>query len=63
LAERAKLSHNHMFRNAQYSEWDEHGIPIKDNQGEEVTKTQRKKLVKEWEKQKKLHEGYLKNGG
>jgi cysteinyl-tRNA synthetase len=63
LAERAKLSHNDMFRNAQYSEWDENGIPIKDNQGEEVTKTRRKKLVKEWERQKKLHEGYLKNGG
>ncbi|KAI9744022.1 MAG: hypothetical protein M1818_002756 [Claussenomyces sp. TS43310] len=61
LAERAKLSHVDLFRNADYSEWDEQGIPVRDKKGEEVTKSQRKKLVKEWERQKKLYEGYLKN--
>jgi cysteinyl-tRNA synthetase len=57
LAEKAKLSPYAMFRNAEYSEWDEQGIPIKNKDGNEVTKSQRKKLVKEWERQKKLHEG------
>ena len=60
LAEKAKLSHLNMFRNAEYSDWDEQGIPIKDKTGEEVTKSQRKKLAKEWERQKKLYEGQLK---
>ena len=48
-----------MFRNAEYSERDEQGIPIRDKDGNEVTKSHRKKLVKEWERQKKLYEGYL----
>ena len=59
LEEKAKLSHVNMFRNAEYLEWDEQGIPIRDKSGKEVTKSQRKKLVKDWERQKKLHEGYL----
>jgi cysteinyl-tRNA synthetase len=58
-AEKAKLSPVEMFRNADYSEWDEQGIPIKDKDGKEVTKNQKKKLTKEWEKQKKLHDSYL----
>ena len=59
LTEKAKLGPFTMFRNAEYSKWDEQGIPIKNKDGKEVTKSQRKKLVKEWEKQKKLHEGYV----
>jgi cysteinyl-tRNA synthetase len=50
LAEKAKLSHIDMFRNEEYSEWDEQGIPIKDKSGDEVTKTQRKKLHEGWSK-------------
>jgi cysteinyl-tRNA synthetase len=61
LAEKAKLSHLEMFKNAEYSEWDEQGIPIRDKKGDEVTKSQKKKLAKEWERQKKLYEGHLKN--
>lgn len=61
LAQKAKLSHIDIFRNEEYSEWDEQGIPIRDKSGGEVTKSQRKKLAKEWERQKKLHEGWLKN--
>ena len=56
LKEKAKLSHLEMFRTEEFGEWDENGIPVKDNKGEEVAKSKRKKLVKEWEKQKKLHE-------
>lgn len=58
-AEKAKISHLEMFKTEEYSEWDEQGIPTKDTSGEEVSKSKRKKLVKEWEKQKKLHETWL----
>jgi cysteinyl-tRNA synthetase len=56
LAEKAKTSHLQMYRTEEYLEWDENGIPTKDAQGQEVTKSKRKKLLKEWEKQKRLHE-------
>ena len=56
LAEKAKLSPFTMFRNAANSKWDERGVPIKNKDGKEVMKGQRKKLVKEWEKQEKLLE-------
>ena len=45
-----------MFRTAEYTEWDADGMPTKDAEGKEVAKSKRKKLVKEWERQKKLHE-------
>ena len=52
-----------MFRNAEYLEWDGQGIPIRDKCGKVVTKTRRKKLVEDWERQKKLHEGYVEKRG
>jgi cysteinyl-tRNA synthetase len=58
--EKAKVSHLEMFKTAEYSEWDENGMPVKDAKGEEVTKSKTKKLVKDWERQKKLHEEYIK---
>jgi cysteinyl-tRNA synthetase len=58
LAEKAKVSHLEMFKTAEYTEWDENGIPTKDANGE-VAKSKKKKLIKEWEKQKKLHEEWL----
>ena len=58
-AQQGKLSHIQMFRTAEYSAWDDDGIPTKDNQGEEITKSKRKKLTKDWERQKKLHEKWL----
>lgn len=61
--EKAKLSHLQMFKTEEYSEWDENGIPTKDSKGEEVAKSKRKKLVKDWERQKKLHEEWLKRQG
>jgi hypothetical protein len=47
-----------MFRNQPelYSEFDAEGIPIKDSEGKEISKSMQKKLKKEWEKQKRLFE-------
>lgn len=63
LEEKAKLSHLEMFKTAEYSAWDENGIPTKDSKGEDVTKSKQKKLQKDWAKQKKLHEDWLKKQG
>jgi cysteinyl-tRNA synthetase len=57
--EKGKLSHLEMFRNSEYSEWDEEGMPLKDAEGKEVAKSKGKKLRKEWERQKKLHEAFI----
>ena len=59
LAEKAKVSHLEMFRTAEFSEWDENGLPVKDAAGVELAKSRKKKLVKEWERQKKIHEEWL----
>ena len=61
--EKAKVSHLDMFRTAEFSAWDENGMPTKDAQGEEVTKSRLKKLQKDWQRQKKLHEDWLKRQG
>ncbi|PSN74534.1 hypothetical protein BS50DRAFT_478394 [Corynespora cassiicola Philippines] len=63
LAEQAKISHKDMYRTEEYSAWDEDGLPTKDKEGADVPKSKTKKLKKEWEKQKKLHEEYLKGVG
>ncbi|KAK3379159.1 tRNA synthetases class I (C) catalytic domain-containing protein [Lasiosphaeria ovina] len=60
LHERAKVDPLLMFRTSEeYLEWDESGIPTVDAAGNVVSKNRRKKLVKEWEKQKKMHEEWL----
>ena len=56
--EKGKLSHLEMFRTSEYSEWDEEGLPLKDAEGKEVAKSKSKKLKKDWERQKKLHEAW-----
>lgn len=61
--EKAKLSHLEMFKTEEYAEWDENGIPTKSAKGEEVLKSKRKKLQKDWDRQKKLHEDWLKRQG
>ena len=61
LAEQAKIHPKDMFRTAEYSAWDDEGLPTKDAKGEEVTKGKSKKLKKEWEKQKKLFEEHAKS--
>jgi cysteinyl-tRNA synthetase len=61
--EKAKVPPKELFRTAEYSEWDEEGLPTKDKEGKEVTKSKRKGLVKELKKQEKLHEEWLKRNG
>ncbi len=58
-AEKGRLSHKEMFRSPEFSAWDDDGLPTKDKEGEEVTKSRRKKLQKDWERQKKLHEAWM----
>ncbi|KZT10897.1 uncharacterized protein LAESUDRAFT_721290 [Laetiporus sulphureus 93-53] len=42
-----------------YGSWDEDGIPLMDGQGEKLSKNQTKKVQKEWQQQKKLHDDFL----
>jgi cysteinyl-tRNA synthetase len=63
LAEQAKISPKEMFKTGEYSAWDDDGVPTKDKEGVDVPKSKGKKLRKEWEKQKKLHEEHLKSVG
>ena len=49
-----------MFKNIElYSSWDEQGLPTKDKEGNDVTKSMTKKLKKQWEQQRKLYEEYF----
>lgn len=59
-ADKGRLSPKEMFQTQDYSAWDEEGVPTHEKSGEEVTKSKRKKLVKDYERQKKLHEIWLK---
>lgn len=59
LRERAMIDPMMMFRTSEYLEWDENGIPTVDVVGNVVSKNKHKKLVREWEKQKKRHEEWL----
>ena len=56
--EKGRLSPKEMFRSPEFSAWDDNGLPTKDKEGEEITKSRRKKLQKDWERQKKLHEAW-----
>ena len=62
--EKAKVSHLEMFKNDdRWGAWDEEGIPTKTREGEDVPKSAAKKLRKDWERQKKVHEEWkAKNG-
>ncbi|KAL5313531.1 hypothetical protein ACEPPN_017951 [Leptodophora sp. 'Broadleaf-Isolate-01'] len=55
-AEKAKINPLDMFRNDNWSDWDADGIPTKTKAGEDVSKNLRKKLTKDFEKQKKTYE-------
>ncbi|ONH66875.1 Cysteine--tRNA ligase [Cyberlindnera fabianii] len=57
--ERAKISPSEMFKTAEYSAWDESGMPTIDKDGKEVSKSARKKLQKQFDAQTKLHKEYL----
>ncbi|CAI5720773.1 unnamed protein product [Hyaloperonospora brassicae] len=59
--EKMKLSPADMFKKQPelYAQFDAEGLPTHNAAGAELTKSQRKKLKKEQEKQKKLHDAYL----
>lgn len=58
--EKAKVSPLEMFKNNElYSAWDENGLPTKDKDGNDVTKSMTKKLKKQWDQQKNLHEEFF----
>ncbi|CCE62087.1 hypothetical protein TPHA_0B04170 [Tetrapisispora phaffii CBS 4417] len=57
--EKAKVAPEDMFKTDAYTEWDAQGLPTKDKEGNEVTKSMTKKLRKQWDQQKKLHDEYL----
>lgn len=59
-ADKGRLSHKDMFRSEEYSAWDADGVPTRERSGGEFPKSKRKKLQKDWERQKKLHEAWLK---
>lgn len=62
--EKSKIDPLEMFKTEEmkkkYSEWDEEGLPTKTVDGEEVSKSGRKKLVKQQQQQKKLYDEYHK---
>ncbi|CAK7217456.1 cysteinyl-tRNA synthetase [Sporothrix bragantina] len=62
---KAKMPPQDLYRNntADFSAWDADGLPTKLADGSDVPKTQSKRLKKEWDRQKKLHESYLEKFG
>ncbi|KAK4221503.1 tRNA synthetases class I (C) catalytic domain-containing protein [Podospora fimiseda] len=57
---KAKVSPQEMFKNdPKYQDWDADGLPTKLADGTELPKSQSKKLKKDWDRQKKLHDEYL----
>ncbi|CCE87096.1 Piso0_005635 [Millerozyma farinosa CBS 7064] len=57
--EKMKIKPSELFQNKElYSEWDEQGIPTKDAKGEEISKSMKKKLVKQFNQQEKLYQEY-----
>ncbi|WWC85317.1 cysteine-tRNA ligase [Kwoniella dendrophila CBS 6074] len=42
-----------------YTDWDSQGLPLKDSEGKDVSKSTIKRLVKEQKVQEKLHDAYL----
>ncbi|KAJ9094788.1 hypothetical protein QFC19_007822 [Naganishia cerealis] len=57
--QKMKINPAEMFKDSAYLEWDEAGLPTKDAQGEEVSKSMRKKLAKQQQAQQKLYDEYL----
>lgn len=55
-AAKAQIAPADLFKgHPSYSKWDERGIPTHDASGEELSKSARKKVVKEYEQQVELH--------
>lgn len=59
-ADKGRLSPLDMFRTSdEFREWDADGLPVRDKDGLELTKSRANKLRKEWKRQKKLHEAWV----
>lgn len=58
-ADRARLDPKVMFRTEEFAEWDADGVPLRDRAGAEIPKSRGKRLRKEWERQKRLYEGWV----
>jgi cysteinyl-tRNA synthetase len=57
---KAAMVPSEMFKNnAEYSKFDEQGVPTHDAAGDELSKNARKKVVKEYDTQVELHQKYL----
>ena len=62
--ERGRIPPEQMFRppnvpEGTYSSWSDVGLPLTDGEGKELTKNQSKKVQKEWQTQKRLHQEFL----
>jgi cysteinyl-tRNA synthetase len=49
-----------MFRTDEFGAWDAEGVPTKLKGGEDVPKSRRKKLEKDWKAQNAAHEKWKK---
>ncbi|KAL7422245.1 cysteinyl-tRNA synthetase [Cryptotrichosporon argae] len=63
LLEKGRVAPADMFRpphvsEATYSAWDKHGVPTKDGEGAELSKSAVKKAQKQWKEQEKAHEAF-----
>ncbi|KAK7206418.1 tRNA synthetases class I (C) catalytic domain-containing protein [Myxozyma melibiosi] len=59
--EKGKVKPEEMFKaTGEFSQFDDAGVPTHDKEGVELAKSRKKKLLKEYENQKKLHAEYLK---
>ncbi|RDW82331.1 hypothetical protein BP6252_03443 [Coleophoma cylindrospora] len=56
IAEKAKVQPQDMFKTDEFAEWDENGVPTKLKGGDDLPKSRRKKLEKEWKAQKVAHD-------
>ncbi|EFE44025.1 hypothetical protein TRV_01205 [Trichophyton verrucosum HKI 0517] len=57
--EKGRLSPYEMFRTDEFTAWDQDGVPTKDSEGKDLSKTRVKKLRKDWERKKKLQEAWM----
>jgi cysteinyl-tRNA synthetase len=56
VAEKAKVQPQDMFKTDEFAEWDANGVPTKLKGGDDLPKSRRKKLEKDWKAQKVAHE-------
>lgn len=62
--EKAKLPPTEMFKDAEkFSAWDSNGLPTKTKAGDDVPRSALKKMTKDWERQKKVHEEWKAKAG